>query len=112
MGAAKKYFRKEFQKQMFSLEHDSPIDFYVSSVQANRSTVPLLCVRIVVFLGCLSILLTSIIMTSQTIISNYWPIYLTHWGLVFITITSGCALAVSARAYFAGPIGKHTKNFL
>lgn len=42
MGAAKKYFRKEFQKQMFSLEHDSPIDFYVSSVQANRSTVPLL----------------------------------------------------------------------
>lgn len=107
---AKKYFRKEFQMSMFYLEHESPVDFYVSSVQVNRSTVPLLCVRTIVFLGCLGIFLASIIMTSLSISARYWPIFLTHWGLVLITITSGFALAVSLRAYFIGPIGKSSLN--
>ncbi|KAJ0182365.1 hypothetical protein K1T71_001734 [Dendrolimus kikuchii] len=104
MGGVKKYFRNEFQVQMLYLEYESPVDFYVSSVQVNRSTVPLLCVRTIVFLGCLGIFLASTIMTSMSVGFGYWPIYLTHWGLVLITVTSAFALAVSIRAYFVGPI--------
>ncbi|RVE51096.1 hypothetical protein evm_004239 [Chilo suppressalis] len=35
---------------------------------------------------------------------GHWIIYLTNWGVLIILVTTGLAVAVSARAYFKGPI--------
>ncbi|CAG9796421.1 unnamed protein product [Diatraea saccharalis] len=103
MGA-KKYFRNQFSLKRFSLEHEEAWDFYLCCWQRNRSPFPLLCLRFLVFVGCLSILITSMVMTGQRVNFGFWFIYMTHWGLFLITITGGLAFAVSARAYFRGPI--------
>lgn len=103
----RKYFRSQFNAHNLRLEHDSASDFYVSCWQRSRSVLPLLFIRLVLFLGCLAILLASLILTAQSTIIQYWPIYLTHWGLICITLTTGAAFAVSCVAYFRGPIGKY-----
>nr|XP_004930272.1 protein rolling stone-like [Bombyx mori] len=95
MGRVKKYFKSEFQLSNFNLNHDAASDFYLSCYQSSRSSVPLLCVRALVFLGSAGILMASLILTSQSMTFGYWTIYLTHWGIILITITSGAALAVS-----------------
>ncbi|XP_026759301.2 uncharacterized protein LOC113518525 [Galleria mellonella] len=102
----KQYFSNEFSKQMWFLEHDDGSDFYVSSLQSNRSCVPLLCARLIIFIGCLGILLSSIILDglSSVTFGVRWPVYLTHWGLIFITVTSGLSLFVSIVAYKQGSI--------
>ncbi|KOB74293.1 Uncharacterized protein OBRU01_09365 [Operophtera brumata] len=78
----------EFQGSMFGLEEENASQFYVSCFQRNRSAVPLMLIRFIVFMGCLGILLASTIMTGNAIPVKYWFIFLTHWGLVFITATS------------------------
>ncbi|CAH0405235.1 unnamed protein product [Chilo suppressalis] len=100
----KKYFRDQFSWNRFKLEHEEAWDFYLCCWQRNRSPLPLLLVRLIVFLGCLSILVTSMVMTGQLVNVGYWFIYMTHWGLILITVTAGLAFVVSARAYFRGPI--------
>lgn len=107
MGSAKKYFKKEFQTNMLFLEHDPVSDFYLSSCQKNSSAILLLCIRTFVFMSCVGILLASTILTGNSMSFAYWPIFLTHWGLVFITATSGCATFVSLRVIFGAPIGKY-----
>lgn len=102
----KQYFKREFQWSSFKLDHEPPSDFYVSCCQGNRDTLPLLLVRCTLFMGCLAIVLASQILTSRSLRYGLWWIFLTHWGLLFITITSGLAFAVSLRAYLKGPIGK------
>ncbi|KAL4716886.1 hypothetical protein ACJJTC_012697 [Scirpophaga incertulas] len=108
MGATKKYFRNQFQIEKLGLEHDEASDFYLSCWQKNRASLPLVCVRFAVFLGCLGIILASLVVTgvnSKIMITHgYWLIYMTHWGVIMITVTSLLAFAVSARAYFTGPI--------
>ncbi|KAM3967880.1 protein rolling stone-like [Aphomia sociella] len=104
MGNIKKYFNNQFSKQMWLLNHEDGSKFYVSSLQRNQSPVPLLAIRLIIFAGCIGILLASIILTSEAIYFRYWPIYLTHWGLIFITVTSGFAFLVSVIAYKQGSI--------
>ncbi|XP_053613813.1 protein rolling stone-like [Plodia interpunctella] len=104
MGSGKKYLSNQFKGRMFYLEHEEGSEFYLSSLQNNRSAVPLLLIRLVVFLGCVGILLSSIILTSMSINGKYWPIYFTHWGLTLITLCSFFACWVSFAAYTRGPI--------
>lgn len=105
MGVGK-YFKREFRLEMFKLQHEFASDFYVSCWQNNRAVLPLLCVRLFLFLGCLAILLATAIMIGESSTFGYFFIYMTHWGLIFNTLSSGFALAVSCRAYFGGPIGE------
>lgn len=102
----RKYFKREFQLEMFKLEHDSASDFYVSCWQSNRAVLLLLCIRTVLFLVCLATTLTSALITGLSMPFGYWFIFMTHWGITFNTLATGFALAVSCRVYFGGPIGK------
>ncbi|XP_041974869.1 protein rolling stone-like [Aricia agestis] len=104
MGAVKKYFAREFRKDMLQLEHEAVSDFYLCSFMRNRSSIPLLLVRGLLLLGCIGIVVSSFILTVAEAPAGKWFIYLTHWGLLLITATSALAFAVSCRAYFKGPI--------
>ncbi|OWR43541.1 hypothetical protein KGM_215655 [Danaus plexippus plexippus] len=104
MGRIKNYFKEQFQIRKFKLEHDSSYDFYESCFQNNRSALPLLIIRGLLFLACLGIILVSFILTSTVLSLRFWPIYLTHWGLVLITVASGFGFAVSAKAFYGGPV--------
>ncbi|XP_059051210.1 protein rolling stone-like [Achroia grisella] len=105
MGRVKRYFSNEFSRQKWSLEHDDASQFYISSLQSSRSAVPLLLIRLIIFIGCIGILLASTILTGLSWVHfGYWPVYLTHWGLVFITVTSGFAFYVSVIAVAQGSI--------
>lgn len=103
MGGVKKYFRREFTKNNVFLDHDSAADFYLSCWQMNRSALPLLLLRTIIFLGCISIMIASIVLSADMFNLSYWLIFMTHWGLVLNTAASGFALVVSIRA-FQGPI--------
>lgn len=106
MSAIKKYFKQQFQPRMFSLDYEDASDFYISAFQRNRSPLPLLCLRGILFFGCICIVLASFILTAIYAFASLWPIYMTHWGLILITLASGFGFGISARAYFKGPIGK------
>lgn len=110
MNRVKKYFFKEFSVDMFSLGHESISDFYLSSWQRNRSAIPLLFLRTIIFVGCVSILISSMVITSRDLSFGTWFIFLTHWGLVLNTVASGLAFAVSLIAFSRGPIGKFYLN--
>lgn len=107
----KKYLKNQFKVYKIYLEHEIASDFYLSSLQTSSSVWPLLCIRTVIFLGCLGILLWSAILTGMKIDFKYWPIYLTHWGLVINTVCSGLATVVSVAAYYQGSIGEFTQIF-
>ncbi|XP_014356575.2 protein rolling stone [Papilio machaon] len=102
MGVVKDYFKYQLQWQMFMLEHEDVSDFYLSPFQRNRSAVPLLFVRAIICLGCVGILISSVIYDIMPF--GYWPIFLTHWGLILNTIEAAFGVIVSARAYLRGPI--------
>ncbi|XP_049877632.1 protein rolling stone-like [Pectinophora gossypiella] len=104
MGAAGKYFKKQFQVSKFKLKHGDPTDFYLGCWQRDVAALPMLCLRAIIFLGCLAIILTSMVMTGLGMNFGFWFIYLTHWGLFMITLTSGFAFAVSWMAYTRGSI--------
>lgn len=106
MGAIKNYFKQQFQSQKFGLEYEDASDFYMSPFQGNRSTLPLLILRGILFLGCLSITISSFALTAVYVAASYWPIYMTHWGLVLITLASGFAFGISIIAHSRGCIGK------
>ncbi|XP_063823649.1 protein rolling stone-like [Ostrinia nubilalis] len=96
--------RKQFQLDKLMLKNDTASDFYLGSCQCNRNALPLLCMRLVLFLGCVSMLLSSMLLPERIVDIAHWPIYMTQWGLIMITVTYGLATAVSAVAYFKGPI--------
>ncbi|XP_026497870.1 protein rolling stone-like [Vanessa tameamea] len=104
MGAIKSYFKQQFQFRKFGLNYESETDFYVSCFQKNISPLPLLCVRGLIFLTCIGIILSSFILTTMYVSAATWPIYMTHWGLVLITLSSGFGFGVSATVYYNGPI--------
>ncbi|CAB3256387.1 unnamed protein product [Arctia plantaginis] len=104
MDRVKKYFKKEFTVDMLSLGHDSASDFYLSSWQRNRSAIPLLFIRTIIFVGCVSILISSMVITSRVLTFGTWFIFLTHWGLVLNTVACGQAFVVSVIAFSRGPI--------
>ncbi|KPI95042.1 Protein rolling stone [Papilio xuthus] len=98
----KDYFKYQLQWQMFLLEHEDVSDFYLSPFQRNRSAVPLLFVRAIICLGSVGILVSSVIYDFMPF--GYWPVFLTHWGLILNTIAAAFGVIVSARAYLRGPI--------
>ncbi|XP_059051202.1 protein rolling stone-like [Achroia grisella] len=104
MGVVKKYFKEQMQWRNLGLDYTEPPDFYLSAWQKNRSALPLMIFRAILFLTSLGILLYSIITYSISGIVGYWFIYLTHWGLTANVLATGFATAVSTRCYFYGPI--------
>ncbi|KAL0850950.1 hypothetical protein ABMA28_006853 [Loxostege sticticalis] len=100
MGA----IRDQFRWKKLKLQDDNASDFYLSCWQRNRMAMPMLCIRLVLFAGCLGILLSSMLLPERIIYIDYWALYLTQWGLLMNLITTGMATAVSAVAYFKGPI--------
>lgn len=105
MGA-KKWFRNQFRAAHLVLRHDDASEFYLSCWQKNRSPLPLICVRLVLFLACVGTLAFSFTIVGRRDLLAYWAIYFTQWGLVMNFLTTGLAIAVSLVAYFRGPIGK------
>ncbi|KAL0850949.1 hypothetical protein ABMA28_006852 [Loxostege sticticalis] len=104
MSAIKSYFKEEIQLRNLGLEHSKPPDFYLSVWQRNRSSVPLLVVRTLIFLASLGIVIASITLYIQDGLFKFWFIYLTHWGLTVMTLASLFAVVVSARCYIYGPL--------
>ncbi|XP_049877612.1 protein rolling stone-like isoform X1 [Pectinophora gossypiella] len=88
------------------LEHPSPSNFYVSCWQSSRSCVPLMSLRIFLFLYSICVLITSIVWMPLTLDINcgYWFIYVTHWGYILVALSTGFGAAVSACVYFNRPI--------
>lgn len=108
MSAIVNYFKKECRLLMLGLEHNKPSDFYISVWQTTRSPFPLLVFRTLLFLTSLAIVITSIsFYISSPIPIGYWFIYLTHWGLALMTLSTGFGAAISAKRYFTGPISKY-----
>lgn len=92
---------------MFKLEHENPSDFYLCCWQKNRASLPFFCIRLLLFLACVGIMVASLVIIGGSFNNlGLWFIYMTHWGVLLITITTGFATAVSCRAYFKGPIGE------
>lgn len=107
MSAIVNYFKKECRLFMIGLEHNKPSDFYISVWQRTGSPFPLLVFRTVLFLTSLAIVITSIsFYISSPISIGYWFIYLTHWGLTLMTLSTGFGAAISAKRYFYGPLSK------
>lgn len=106
MSAVKTYCKEQFDLRMLTLEHSKASDFYLSCWQTTRSFVPLLIVRVLLFLTCLGIVLTSLGFYIRDGVFGYWFIYLTHWGITLNLLATGFSVGVSARCFFYGPIGK------
>lgn len=108
MGGVKRYCSKEFSAKTFFMNHDSTLDFDLTCFQSNGSVLPLLFLRIIIFVGCAGTVIASMIMTAQSSNLGSWFIFLTHWGLIFNLIASIFALIVSVVALSKGsdPNGK------
>ncbi|KAI5644970.1 hypothetical protein NE865_02944 [Phthorimaea operculella] len=95
------YFKNEFQRRMFLLEYDDGSSFYLGPCQTSDSPVPLLILR--PFL--LAIALTAIFYSQITYGIegrwNWWYIYLTHWGLMTVLLSTAFSIVVSCVAYFS-----------
>ncbi|OWR43540.1 hypothetical protein KGM_215656 [Danaus plexippus plexippus] len=106
MSAIKEYFKNEFNLLMFTLEHNDPTDFYISVWQRTKSPIPLLIWRILLLLTSLAIVITSMTFYGLSEFHiGYWFLYLTHWGLSLMVLSTGFGVAVSAKTYISGPIG-------
>ncbi|CAH0592664.1 unnamed protein product [Chrysodeixis includens] len=110
MARVKKYFKNEFQKSNFLLDHDNVTDFYVTSWQSNSSarwqsmsSLPLFCIRTLIFLGCVGTWIASMVITIPGTSPGLWFIFMTHWGVMLNTFASGCALFVSVMVVLQGP---------
>lgn len=107
----KSYLKSQFRLSMFNLEHENPSDFYLSCWQKSRTSLPFLCLRLLLFLMCVGILIASLVMLGRAFNNlGLWFIYLTDWGVLLITITTGLATMVSYQAYFKGPMGKYINS--
>ncbi|XP_068626886.1 protein rolling stone-like [Battus philenor] len=104
MRVIKGYFRDQLQLQMFMLEHEDVSEFYLSAFQRKRSALPLLILRTIICFGCIAILISSAVLSINFMPLPYWPIFLTHWGLVLNTIAAAFGVLVSSKAYFQGSI--------
>ncbi|XP_063823660.1 uncharacterized protein LOC135073406 [Ostrinia nubilalis] len=104
MGATREYFKDQFSVNKLTLDHGNASEFYVGWWQTGQSAVHLLCLRLILFLGCIGIFTTSLVMTSEAFSLNYWAIYMTHWGVFMIMVTSGLAFMVSLIACINGDI--------
>ncbi|KAL4716871.1 hypothetical protein ACJJTC_012682 [Scirpophaga incertulas] len=100
MNVITNYFLDELTTTMFYLDHSKPCDFYLSAWQRRRSAAPLLAVRALLFLASLGVTVTSLLHYVSRDLFGFWFIYLTHWGLVAITLATGFATAVSACYFF------------
>lgn len=99
----KTYLKAQFRLSMFKLEHDDISDFYLHRWQKNRAPLPYLCIRLLLFLACVGIMVASLVILGRAFNSvGLWFIYMTNWGVMLITITTGLATAVSCRVYFKG----------
>lgn len=111
MGSVKKYFKKQFRRNMFGLKYKSNSDFYLSCFQSSTSALPLLIVRLLLFLTCLGIFISSLTITTMYFSNaGLWFLYMTSWGVMLITITSGFGFVVSATIYLKGDPGKNNFN--
>ncbi|XP_045527872.1 protein rolling stone-like [Pieris brassicae] len=104
MGAIKKYCKKEFQIQKFKFEYDDGEDFCIGCFQQNRSCLPLLIIRGLLFLCSVAIVVSSIVLVSETGKGAFWPIYLTHWGIFLMMVSTGFGFGISLHRYMKGPI--------
>lgn len=104
MGALK-FLSNQFRVQMFSLNHDNLSDFYLSPWKSNKSLLPVLLFRIFLFLISVITLLLSIVLTREDV-RSYWLIYMTNWGVCTQLVTTGFAVAVSAKFYFIKTTGQ------
>ncbi|XP_060805443.1 protein rolling stone-like isoform X1 [Amyelois transitella] len=86
------------------LEHASPSDFYISRWQSNRSALPLLSIRTIVFMYSTGVLVASLAVTPRTLSIGYWFLYYAHWNFLLIVLTSFFSSIVSAYVYFKRPI--------
>lgn len=80
-------------------KNDRLSDFYASSWQRGESPVPLLVMRLMIFLFALGILTWS----GYEGNSPHWLIYLTNWGLLLVSATMLSSLAVSLRFVLKKP---------
>ncbi|XP_053616754.1 protein rolling stone-like [Plodia interpunctella] len=80
-------------------------EFWLSSFQKDRSALPLLLIRLVIFLACVGMLIATIVLSiiTEQIDARYWPIYMTHWGIITYTLCTffGCWVSIAA---FTGSI--------
>lgn len=101
------HLKNEFNVRMFGLGHDKITNFYLSCFQKGHSVLPLLFIRIFIFLTCLATLVISLVKPSESETQiRYWPIYMTNWGVVLINVTSAFAVIVSGTAFFKVPFGE------
>lgn len=101
------YLKNEFKLHMFGLGHDTITKFYLSCFQKSQSVLPLLFIRIFIFLTCLATIVISLVPPPESDTQQrYWLIYMTNWGVVLINITSGFAVIVSGIALFKVPFGE------
>lgn len=108
MTNMKKYLKSQCRVCMFKLEPDSPDDFYLCCWQNNgASSLPCLCITLVLFLISAAILVASLMMMGSQWNLGYWFIYLTHWEIMLVVFTTGFGTAVAFRAYFKGPISEY-----
>lgn len=80
--------------KLWVLNHEKGNDFYLSSWQRRESAIPLLILRLVLAALSCGILIWSLVHGS----GPYWMIYLTNWGLLFMSGTMLSALLVSIMA--------------
>lgn len=114
MARFQKYLKNEFQTQNFVLGHDNVTDFYVTCWQSNSSarwrsasSLPLMCIRTLIFTGCLSTWIASMVITVPSTSAGSWFIFMTHWGVMLNTFTSGFAVLVSVMVILNGPTGEY-----
>lgn len=105
MDKTKKYLKNEFQPQMFNMSHEDLSDFYLSAFQKNVSIWPLFLFRLVLFSGSLATVIASMVIMSKDMQIKHWFIFMTHWGLLFNTLATGLAFAVSGVKLYTG-LGK------
>uniref|UniRef100_A0A2A4JVE8 Protein rolling stone n=1 Tax=Heliothis virescens TaxID=7102 RepID=A0A2A4JVE8_HELVI len=102
-GNVKKYFKKEFQLRMCSLDHEDPSDFCITCWQRNRSVWPLLVIRTLIMIGCVSTVISSfVIMIQDQMGAGHWFIFMTHWGLIMNTVASLLAFGISLTELLRG----------
>ncbi|CAK1540209.1 unnamed protein product [Leptosia nina] len=104
MGAVKKYFKRQFQTQKFKFEYENGSDFYIGCFQKNKSCIPLLLIRALLFFGSVAIVVSSIVLVAETGKGAFWPIYLTHWGIFLMMVSTGFGFAISLISFLRGPI--------
>lgn len=104
MVSCQHYFKKQLNWSMIPLEHYHPCHFYISCWQKTSSCFPLLLFRSFLFLSSLAIVISHTAVRGNI---NLRFIYLTHWGLLAVLLTTAFSFAISARCHFYSPIGSY-----